>query len=71
MNLCGERKFYSLIGADSTARPISIQVGENLQAPCVQPMEQPAQLRKICKKHWPQGVTFNKSYANVNFFTNN
>ncbi len=60
MNLCGEWEFYSLIGADSTARPISIQVGENLQASCVQPMEQPAQMKKISKKDGSPRVIFNK-----------
>lgn len=47
MNLYGERKFFSLIGADSTARPISIQVAENLKAFCVQPMDRPEQMKNI------------------------
>ena len=60
MNLYGEREIYSLIGADSTARPISIQVGGNLQASCVQPMEQPDQMKNISKKDWSPDVIFDK-----------
>ena len=60
MNLYGEREIYSLIGADSTARPISIQVAENLQASCVQLTEKPLQMKKILKKDWSPAVIFNK-----------
>ena len=50
MNICGEAGIFSLIGAVSTARPISIQVAGNLQARCSANGTAIAQLKRYRKK---------------------